>query len=163
MAQKTPRGAALAFYRNVVQSHEQRAECILWPFARNERGYAVFGKRRGLLNTCLVSRLVCMEVNGPPPSSKSEAAHTCGDGHGGCINPRHLEWKTSKQNKDDQIIHGTRNKGERNGHARLTVSQVRQIRSLVKAHPQRAVADMFGVDQSHVSNIVRGKQWRHVR
>ena len=163
MAQKTKRGAATRFFRDVVASHAHPADCIIWPFARNNSGRAVFGKRRGAIRSAIVSRVVCSEVHGFPPEPEYEAAHTCGNGHLGCINPRHLEWKTSKDNKADQLEHGTRNSGERNGKAKLTVSQVLEIRSFNGSLKQRLIAERFGIDPSAVSDIINRHRWGHIQ
>lgn len=163
MAQNTKRGAAISFFREVVDAPSHPIGCVLWPFARKANGYAVFGKKRGEISSSLVARVVCSEVHGQPPSLDYEAAHTCGKGHLGCINPRHLHWKTSKQNKDDQLLHGTRNYGERNGRSRLTVEQIVQIRELGKRVPQSAVAKAFGIDPSTVSDIINRHRWGHVQ
>jgi DNA invertase Pin-like site-specific DNA recombinase len=43
--------------------------------------------------------------------------------------------------------------------SRLTVRDVEQIRSLrAQGVKQRLIAEQFGIDQSHVSNICAGKQ-----
>lgn len=163
MAQTTRRGTATEFFQKVVSSEAFPPECIIWPFARNEHGYGVFGKRRGEIASALVSRVICAEVHGMPPDRSYEAAHSCGNGHLGCINPRHLKWKTSKQNKDDQIRHGTRNYGERNGRSHLTAEKVKSIRSMSATMRQRDVAKHFNIDPSTVSDIVHGKRWGHVQ
>lgn len=83
-------------------------ECLPWPFSRypNGRGqhcHHKFGP--------LASRVMCFEAHGPPPTLKHEAAHICGKGHEGCVNPKHLVWKTKKENEADKIKHGTVNNG----------------------------------------------------
>ena len=163
MAQTTKRGAAQQFFMGLVEAKELPKQCIIWPFARNRAGYAIFGKPRGKIASHLVSRVVCCECSGLPPWPNYEAAHTCGNGHLGCVNPQHIEWKTSKQNKADQLRHGTRNRGERNGMARLTAEDVARIRKLGGVLKQRLVAEMFGIDQSTVSNLMRGERWGHVQ
>ncbi|WP_292637037.1 hypothetical protein [Mesorhizobium sp.] len=50
-----------------------------------------------------VSRLVCEEVHGPPPSPDHEAAHSCDNGDLGCATKRHLSWKTPKENTADKF------------------------------------------------------------
>lgn len=50
---------------------------------------------------------MCQKAHGDPPSPKHDAAHSCGRGHEGCVNPNHLSWKTKKQNQADRITHGT--------------------------------------------------------
>lgn len=44
--------------------------------------------------------------------------------------------------------------------AKLSAAQVRLIRSISKQFTQRDIADLFGVEQSNVSNIIRGATWR---
>jgi hypothetical protein len=74
-------------------------DCLVWPFARNAKGY-------GIIHGGIVSRLVCEHVNGPPPTPEHQAAHSCGNGHEACCTKRHLSWKTAKENSDDRPIHG---------------------------------------------------------
>jgi hypothetical protein len=42
---------------------------------------------------------------------------------------------------------------------KLTEVDVRKIRSLQGVMTQQGIADMFGVDRTQVSNILRRKQW----
>lgn len=58
----------------------------------------------------IVARMVCEEVNGPPPTPAHQAAHSCGKGHLGCITPQHLRWATQVENEADKLIHGTHNR-----------------------------------------------------
>jgi hypothetical protein len=128
-------------------------ECLIWPYYRSH-GYAaiaVDGKPKH------VHIIVCTAIHGEKPSPELEVAHSCGKGHEGCIAPKHLRWATSKQNKADQLLHGTRNRGERNGQARLTAKTVQEIRR-AKGR-QSEIALRFGISQSHVSNIRNGRAW----
>jgi transcriptional regulator with XRE-family HTH domain len=43
---------------------------------------------------------------------------------------------------------------------RMDVAKVREIRSLAGQVPQRVIAEQFGISQSHVNQIIRGKRWR---
>lgn len=66
--------------------------CLAYPFFRNQwTGYAQFGFEGKML---YAHRFMCELKNGPAPSDKHHAAHTCGNGHMGCVNPMHLAWKT---------------------------------------------------------------------
>lgn len=80
-------------------------ECLIWPFARDGHGYARI-KRDG--RPQIVCRIVCETRNGPPPTPDHQAAHICGKGKAGCVNPKHLAWKTQSENEADKFIHGTR-------------------------------------------------------
>ena len=137
-------------------------DCLIWPFHRDHGGYAhinvVVDGRRTIRRP---SRLVCEAVNGPPPTFLHQAAHSCGTGNKGCIAPRHLRWATRVENEADKLLHGTRARGEINGHAKLTSEKVYQIRTLLdEGLSQRAIAKEFGVDPSNISHIRRGKNWR---
>ena len=89
-------------------------QCISWPFAHDGNGRPQISVNGHMRSTC---RIICQIVHGPPPSSsrKYEAAHNCGKGHEGCINPRHLRWATSAGNQADRNIHGTIQCNNRSG------------------------------------------------
>lgn len=131
-------------------------ECLPWPFGRINQGYGILrinGRDE------VASRVVCERAYGTPPTPKHQAAHSCGNGHHGCVNKRHLSWKTPSENAADKIVHGTTTRGERSALAKLNSGQVAEIRSLIGRVPQRQIAARFGIDQSTVSDIKRGKSW----
>lgn len=155
-------GAANRFFDALSSAVEPETGCIIWPFARNSAGYAVFGSRRGSVRSSLVSRVMCAIANGNPMDPSLEAAHLCGNGSRGCINPAHLAWKTSKENSEDTIRHGKSNKGDVNGQAKLCASDVIRIRDLSKKHTQKEIARLFNINKSTVSLIVNRKRWDHI-
>lgn len=55
----------------------------------------------------IASRAMCILAHGQPPEEKYQAAHSCGKGHLGCMNPKHLRWATVLENSHDRILHGT--------------------------------------------------------
>lgn len=134
-------------------------DCLIWPFYRMRNGYGqvVHNGRRAV-----ASRAMCELAHGAPPSIDMEAAHSCGRGREGCVNPRHLRWATASENQMDRVIHGTSNRGERQGSSKLTRSEVLQIRSLAKEMSARKVAKMFGISHSHVQSIAAGHSWQHL-
>lgn len=98
---------------------------------------------------------------GPKPTPQHEVRHHCGKGHLGCVTNGHVSWSTHIDNKADELIHGTRNHGPRNGRwGGLTKAQVKAIR--LSTDPQRVIAERYGISQQHVSDIVRGKKWKHI-
>lgn len=143
------------FYREVVIPYEGD-ECIVWPYGRTEQGYARITYNH---KTVKAHRRVCEEVYGPPPTPKHEAAHSCGNGAGGCVTKRHLRWATRKENMDDRILHGTSHRGSDHYNVKLTEDDVKSIRSLRDALPQSVIAKQFGVSQTLVSSIQRRKHW----
>ena len=152
---QTRAGDAYAFYCKMVVESDIDA-CILWPYAKNAGGRGVI-RRFG--QTRLVHRLACIEVHGQPPTLEHEAAHSCGNGHLGCVNPNHIQWETRRQNAADMVAHGRSTRGEKNPAAKLTADDVQAIRTLEGSMPQREIASLFGIAQQNVSDICRGKRW----
>lgn len=150
----TPDGAPAAW----IEAHRDFAgdECLRWPFAHDGHGYGVV---RVLGRNVRVSRIMCEAAHGPPPSPKHQAAHNCGKGHEGCVNPRHLRWDTHSGNQADRLIHGTHNRGERHPLSRLTEEDVRAIRRLAGAESASAVGKRFSIHPTHVRDIQRRKAW----
>ncbi len=81
-------------------------ECIIWPFARNNKGYGNLRVDRQYVSA---HRYICIQVHDQPPSSEHVASHSCGNGFGGCVNPKHLRWKTYSENEQEKKVHGTNN------------------------------------------------------
>lgn len=149
-------GAAKAFIEQAIK-HGDTVECLLWPFAHAGNGYGkvFYNGRRNQFS----HRVVCEGRHGPPPTPKHHAAHSCGKGHLGCVNPHHLEWKLPVENNADKTAHGTINRGVRNGVSKLTEAEALQIKALGGVETQQALADRFGVSRSTVSDIQRGRRW----
>lgn len=151
---RTPNGLPALFYQNSVLPCASD-ECLIWPYARTD-GYAVMstgGRPR------TVHRMACIAVHGQPPSKEYEAAHTCGGGAMGCVNPRHLRWATPAANQADRAIHGTSNRGERCASSKLTEDEVNVIRSLKGTMTQQDIASIFGVNYITVGDIHNGRTW----
>jgi len=145
----------LRFFHNVVLPYEGN-ECLTWPYNKNNKGY---GQMRFEGRYGGVSRFLCEKTYGPPPTPKHEAAHSCGNGHLGCVTKGHLSWKTHTENMADKLIHGTHSRGENNVVAKLSEKQAREILSLKGKEPQRETAARYGIAESTVSNIQIGARW----
>lgn len=152
---KTSRGEAKQFFENVVIPYEGD-DCLIWPFARSHSGYGHLGWRGKI---CIVSRLVCEDRYGPPPSPEYHASHSCGRGHEGCVSRKHLSWKRPEANWADRVIHGTHNRGEQAGRSKLKEDDVRKIRSLLGKTEQQELARRFGVSRSVISHIANRRTW----
>ena len=134
----------------------ETTDCIDWPYGTVGRGYGgltFFGVRYN------ASRLMCEFVHGPPPTPKHEAAHSCGRGHFGCIQPGHLRWATTAENHADKLGHGTDNRGEKHGLARLTEAQVHHIRRLGGSMPQTKIAEIVGASRGQVQRVLSKECW----
>lgn len=133
--------------------------CLTWPFHIGKDGYGrVHRPSNGTLTTA--ARLMCEVAHGKPPSPIHEAAHSCGKGNLGCVNPRHVYWATPTRNHADKVQHGTTNRGERQWKSKLTTADIAEIRSLLETDiTQNEIARRFGVNPSNISDIKRGKKW----
>ncbi len=133
-------------------------ECIRWPYAHNGQGYAgpvhYEGARIG------AQRCMCILARGEPPFERAEAAHSCGNGHNGCLNPQHLRWATPSENQADKRTHGTFIQGEKHVSAKLTDEQARVIKHDPRL--QAVIALEYGVSPSLVSRIKSRQKWRHI-
>lgn len=127
--------------------------CLIWPFGRTPAGYACFGKPY-----TAVHRLMCEYRNGLPPTPKHQAAHSCDRGHDGCVNPRHLDWKTNSENQKARY----RASGPTR-RAKLTPIQVDEIRALKGREPNAIIAARFGVSVRNITNIHNGYLWKSDR
>lgn len=146
-----PISAQRAFIERLLV--EKHTGCVIWPFATTNGGYAsasLDGK------PVVVSRLICGLVNGDPPHVGMEAAHRCGNGAIGCVNPMCLYWATKAENNADKIRHGRAPAGENHWRCKLTDSQVAAIRSDTRL--STVVAAEYGISRVHVSRIRSGTQ-----
>lgn len=130
-------------------------ECLPWPFARNGAGYGHYWRD----GDRYAHRDVCEMRHGPAPSPDHEARHLCGMGHEGCINPNHLVWGTTKQNSMDRVTHGTDNRGDRHGMAKLTVADIYDIRAAQGVESARILAERYSVTQSNIYAIWARTTW----
>lgn len=137
-------------------SHAAHAgeECLIWPFSRNDKGYAQINFRGKIER---VHRRMCIIVNGPPPFRGANACHTCGNGKHGCVHPEHLYWGTQKQNAQDTINHGRSNRGKLSPLSRKDVLDI--CSQLDQGHRQSDLARQYNVSPGTISNIARGVNW----
>jgi hypothetical protein len=105
-----------------------------------------------------VHRLVCQVFNGEPPAGL-DCAHLDGDKANNT--PQNLAWVTRAENLAHRRLHGTDQTGERGAAAKLTWSQVREIRRRAAlGEPRQRLADEFGLALGHVRRIILHEAWR---
>lgn len=140
---------------NWIEAHAtfQGDECLFWPFGRTPGGY---GHLRHKNRQMSAHRAMCELVNGSPVGSV-HAAHSCGMGRQGCVNPRHLRWASAKENCADKVKHGTVQEGERNGAAILSAEAVLKI--CADRRRNSIVAKDWGVSGRTVAAIRRREKW----
>lgn len=116
-------------------------DCLIFPFSRcRQKGYGSFS-HEGVIH--YAHRYMCELVNGPAPENQPQAAHSCGNGHRGCVTPKHLSWKSNSENQKDRKRHGT--DSPRVTRRRLKPHEVEQVRALKGLKTQAEIARQFGV------------------
>lgn len=151
---ETANNAGLDFLRKLAGCTEA-TQCIIWPFAKNYRGYGRLTMDGRYIGAHLA---ICEITHGKKPSSVHLATHACGNAS--CVNPNHIRWGTPKSNSADAAIHGTQVRGEKQGSAKLTADAVRAIRR--DGRLLREIAADYNVSIGHVGHLKSGRAWRHL-
>lgn len=121
-------------------------DCLIWPFWRDKHGYGP-------------SREMCALAHGEPPTPDHQSAHSCGNGHLGCMNPRHLRWATRAENQAEMAEHGNSQRGAKNFFCKLTEDQVQEIRKVGYRESDSRLAARFGVSRKTISDVRNGRSW----
>lgn len=152
---RTAKGEPLAWLiANAI--NPQVDGCVIWPFVRDQKGYGLFGAGGKRYRA---HRWACERVNGPAPTLEHQAAHSCGNGHLGCVSGNHLRWATPQENAADRIEHGGYQRGATHPHARLTPAQVLAIRRLHGLVGAAEVARLFGVTTGAIYAVWKRENW----
>lgn len=139
----------------------QGDDCLTWPLACDSHGYGIVGAGNGRVRKA--HRVMCELAHGNPPTPQHEAAHSCGCGNKGCVNPRHLSWKTRSENAFDTVRHGAHwRAGKQTPRYKLTAEQVAEIRALKGFLTQVELGVIYGVSHRNIGKILRGVTWRKV-
>lgn len=106
----------------------------------------------------LVHRLVALAFLGPEPEGQ-EVCHDDGDPANNRLD--NLRYDTRKGNMADQLKHGTRNRGRRQGHVKLTETDVLYIRKRYAEGgiSQYQLAKRFDVHVMNINQIIHRKSW----
>ena len=112
--------------------------------------------RNNKIKICKIHRLVLEAFIGKCPQGM-EGCHNDGNPFNNHLT--NLRWDTPKNNQADKIRHGTTNRGERCGTAKLTLEQVRAIREDTRL--QRIIAKEYNIAESMISRIKNRVRWQH--
>ena len=132
--------------------------CWPWTATRIDKGY---GRIKVAGWYVLAHRVVWELTHGLIPPGL-QVLHKCDNPP--CCNPAHLFLGTNADNNADMVAKGraryVSRRGERNGRAKLTADQVLEIRRRSAAgDPAGALARLFGIAPSTVSNILARRIW----
>lgn len=109
--------------------------------------------------SCRIHRLILEAFVGPCPEGM-EARHLDNDPTNNRLD--NLCWGTPKENTEDRRRHGTMAIGERIGCAKLTAKDIGRIYDLYEeGHMIKEIGDIFSIDHSSTSKILRGLYWSH--
>lgn len=152
-----PKNTVESFWRQVDK--ESHPPCWSWTGARFPGGY---GATRFQDKNISAHRLSYTLAFGKIPEGMY-VCHTCDNRS--CVNPEHLFLGTHEDNTLDMVAKGRQAKGEHNAHAKLTDSDVIEIRALFATgkYTRTELGKRFHVDISQISNIVEYRQWKHVK
>lgn len=136
-------------------------DCLIWPFGKRWNGYGQVGDGNGKI--AYPHRIMCELVHGAPPTPKHVAAHSCHNGSGGCVHPKHLSWITPSENLLQRRQAGTLTTKRWNKYGRVSKADLKRIEGLKGHLNQREIAEMFGISYQHVSVIQNRKLLRQSR
>lgn len=128
--------------------------CWEWQGYIKNTGYAVF-RVKGKLQR--VHRFSYELHNGFVPK-RLDVCHTCDNRK--CVRPKHLFIGTRLENMADARQKGRWTHGEKSGTAKLTDSQVNEIRKDPRS--QARIARAYDVSGPLISMIKSGKIWKHL-
>ena len=121
---------------------------------------------KGYINTSILKRNIGLHVLiletfvGPCPPGL-ECCHADGNPANNAIT--NLRWDTHQANMQDLKAHGHSPDGEKSHFAKLTAQDVIDIRTLyTQGVTQTALATRYGVNQTCISLITRGENWKHL-
>lgn len=134
-------------------------DCIIWPYAK--AGQRKYGQVHVKGNKAYAHELALSYRIGPRPPGMYVLHGPCGDP--ACMNYRHLRYGTPTQNNLDRRRDNTSPIGERNPMAKLTESDILDIRRrFASGESQRRLAAAYEVSVMTINRAIRGETWTHI-
>ena len=133
----------------------EETDCLEWQLSTNKDGYGYVwfkGKNH------YAHRVAFMLANNVELTPDDYICHDCDNP--ACINPDHLFLGDQQSNMDDMTAKNRAARGERNGRAKLTQTNVLEIRVLVEnGEALEALALQYNVAPSTVADIRDRRIW----
>jgi DNA-binding CsgD family transcriptional regulator len=152
----------MATHRDWIEAHKDYPHedwCLVWPFSREKRvGRGQMSKEGG--GHDWAHRVMCEAVHGPAPPDQPQAAHSCGNGHEGCVNPRHLSWATNSENQLQRYAQGRGNPNANGNISMFTPEQIAEIQSLYGQMTQMEIAARFNCSLGTVQYYLKYREQR---
>ena len=153
--------------------HGPAGTCWVWTASTNKDGYGSFG----LDGRVQLAHRVAYQIHTGEIPDDLCVLHSCDNPP--CVNPAHLSIGTQQDNMVQRSARGrtadgdrsgsrthpeSRPRGERNGNARLTERDVREILGwwATGDATQRQLARVYGASDGQIHKIVHRKRWKHV-
>jgi hypothetical protein len=157
-----------AVINRFVAKVDATGECWVWIGGKSSTGYGAFGLRHG---QALGAHRVAWALAHGAETGGLFVCHRCDNRV--CVRPAHLFLGTHEDNMRDMVEKGrkpkgddspsrrhihSRPRGEEHGNAKLTDSQVRQIRDCYRGRggpTMKELAEAFRVSKSNIFSIVK--------
>jgi hypothetical protein len=136
---------------------------VLSTAGTDKDGYPVVSLTRWKVRqTHALHRLIALSFHGDRCNVlHNQVAHLDGDRKNARAD--NLKWVSKIENEAHRIGHGTHSRGDRNGAAKLTNEQAREIRTAPRRRGNRPIlAEKYGVSVHTISNIWREKRYARI-
>lgn len=148
--------------------------CWEWTGGKTERGYAILDiKNPHWPESAVLLHRVAYEVCVEAIPDGLCVLHRCDNPS--CIRPDHLFLGTNSDNSNDKVSKGRQASGQvvRKDHehlvgegvknSKLTAELVREIRArAASGESQASIARLLKISDTHISDVVRRRSWRHI-
>lgn len=142
-----------------VDRTDNENDCWLWQGGRSGDRYGYFFIHP---RNQLAHRVSWMFTHGTIPDGM-KVCHKCDRVL--CVNPNHLFLGTQRDNVEDMHGKGRAHKASGEGHSKTYLSEL-QVREIFKLYEEgvstKAIAQRFGTNKYTLSNLRRGRTWRHL-
>ncbi len=164
-----PRPLAERFWEKVDKNgpvlRPELGPCWIWTASLTRDGYGLIGAGGpGPTPNLRRAHRVAWELEHGAIPDEQQVCHRCDNR--ACVRHDHLFLGTNLENQADAKRKGRTRRGERQNKARLTESDVREIRQRYAEDSGwisvRLLARRFGVTPPQILKVARRQQWAHV-